>query len=79
VGWINTTGLSFREGIANAVSAFEENRLAWNSSDSCAMLRPQLKQMPATKKVKKVVCFEIRRHLPQTSRMDEKRLSFRQE
>jgi hypothetical protein len=59
VHWINSTGLSFRGDVENASSVFEENRLAWSLSDSCKQLRLQLGQMPATKKVKKVVCFGL--------------------
>ena len=45
--------------MANASSAFEENRLVWNLTDSCTQLRSQLGQMPAIKKAKKVICFGL--------------------
>ncbi|KAM3504989.1 hypothetical protein MY10362_003224 [Beauveria mimosiformis] len=57
--WSNTTARSFRGVMADPDALFEKKRLAWNESRSCALLRMQLEQIPAMKRVEKIICFGL--------------------
>ncbi|KAM0664945.1 hypothetical protein ACQRIU_006098 [Beauveria bassiana] len=57
--WSNTTARSFRGVITDPDALFEKKRLAWNESRSCALLRMQLEQIPAMKRVEKIICFGL--------------------
>ncbi|PQK08284.1 hypothetical protein BB8028_0001g03620 [Beauveria bassiana] len=59
LSWTNTTARSFRGVVANPSSLFDDNRLAWNESRSCELLRSRFEQISATKKVKRIVCFGL--------------------
>lgn len=45
--------------MADSSARFEENQVIWNKSKSRELLRTELEQIPATKKVKKIICFGL--------------------
>lgn len=59
IDWVNISARRFRGVMENSNLAFEENRLAWNKSESCKLLKSHLEKLLAAKKVTKVVCFGL--------------------
>ncbi|OAR02496.1 hypothetical protein LLEC1_07729 [Akanthomyces lecanii] len=57
--WLNTSAQSFRGVIANPDTLFEETRLAWLKSRSCALLKSRLEQTAVIKTVSKIICFGL--------------------
>jgi hypothetical protein len=59
VDWENVCAKRFRGTIKNADLVFEENRLAWNKSTSCRLLRSRLEDVFSVRKVAKIICFGL--------------------
>ncbi|KAJ3493865.1 hypothetical protein NLG97_g4462 [Lecanicillium saksenae] len=57
--WINASARAFRGIIPNPEALFMNSRLDWAASQSCQLLKSQLRQGNHLKIVKKVLCFGL--------------------